>query len=110
MVQDFDLDDFNMLEIKAKRVLTTLSEFDKGLLAKGELIHKKTGLLPEEIKDSIRNQKQSLIVNLADPLNSRPLYNFCSVEIRFRKSSTREIQVKNLLKKCQEVKEAFENV
>ena len=43
MVEDFNLDDFNMLGMNAKKVLIVLSELEQGLLAKGELIHKKTG-------------------------------------------------------------------
>lgn len=81
MVQDIDLDDFNMLDMKAKKILMALTEFDKGLLAKGELIHKKTGLLPEEINYAIRSLKQSLMVNLADSLTNLLSYKFYPVEM-----------------------------
>ena len=50
-------------------------------MAKGELIHKKTGLIPEEINDAVRSLKKSLMVDLADRLTSLPPYDFYAVEI-----------------------------
>lgn len=59
MVQDFHPDDFNLLYNKAKKVLLALSQFENGLLVKGELIQKKTGLLTEEINDDVKSLKKS---------------------------------------------------
>ena len=98
MVQDFDLDDFNMLDMKAKKDLTSLSEFENGILTKGELIHKNKGLLLKEINDAIRSLNQSLMVNLKDHLTNLPPYNFYAVKIRFRKTSTRKIWVNSCFK------------
>ncbi|MGD6852159.1 MAG: hypothetical protein ACQCN6_08895 [Candidatus Bathyarchaeia archaeon] len=41
MVEDFDLEDYNLIDMNAKKVLVALSEFDQGLLIKGEMVHKK---------------------------------------------------------------------
>jgi hypothetical protein len=81
MVEDFNLGNFNMLGMNAKKVLIVLSELEQGLLAKGELIHKKTGLIPEEINDAVRSLKKSLKVDLADRLTSLSPYDFYAVEI-----------------------------
>jgi hypothetical protein len=35
MSEDFDLEDFNMIDMGAKKVLEALSEFDEGVLVKG---------------------------------------------------------------------------
>jgi len=98
LVQEFEIDDFNMLDMNAKKDLTSLSEFENGLLAKGKLLHKNTGLLLEEINDTIRSLNQSLMVNLTDHLTNLPQYNFYTVEIRFRKTSTRQIWVNSCFK------------
>lgn len=81
MVQNFDLEDFNMIDMQAKRVLETLAKFDKGQLVKGDLIHIKTGLIPKDINDAVRSLAKSLLVNVPDPLRSSPPYNFYAVEI-----------------------------
>ncbi len=81
MAQNFDLEDFNMIDMNAKKVLEALSEFDKGELVKGELLHKKTGFIPQDINDAIRSLAKSLLVNIPDALRDSPPYNFYSVEI-----------------------------
>lgn len=81
MVEDFDLDDFNMIDMTAKKVLETLSEFSKGELIKGELIHKKTGLTPGEINEAVKSLVESLLVDVPDILHSLPPYDFYAVEI-----------------------------
>jgi len=81
LVEDFDLDDFNMIDMKAKKVLLALSEFDKGVLVKGELIHKKTGLPPMEINGAVRSLSKSLLVDIPDALKNLPPYDFYVVEI-----------------------------
>lgn len=81
MVEDFEQDDWDILDPKAKRVLVALSEFDKGLLVKVDLIHKKTGLMPEGLNDAVRHlSKSGLIVN-PDPSKRYGPYDFYAVEI-----------------------------
>lgn len=81
MAQNFDLEDFNMIDMNAKKVLEALSKFDRGELIKGEIIHKKTGLIPSEINEAIRSLVKSLLVNLPDPLKNLLPYDFYTVEI-----------------------------
>jgi hypothetical protein len=81
VVENFDLEDFNMIDMNAKNVLVALSEFERGELIKGELIHKKTGLIPAEINDAVRILAKSLLVDIPDALKNLPPYDFYSVEI-----------------------------
>lgn len=81
MAEKFELEDFNMIDMQAKKVLVALSEFDKGLLVKGEMVHKKTGLVPDAINDSVRSLAKSLLVDISDPLRNSPPYEFYAVEI-----------------------------
>ncbi len=80
-MSDFDLDDFNMIDMDAKKVLVALSEFREGELVKGELIHKKTALTPLQINDAVRSLVKSLLVEISDPLRNLSPYNFYAVEI-----------------------------
>ncbi len=80
-MSDFGLDDFNMIDMTAKKVLAALSEFGKGELVKGELVHRRTGLTPMEIDDAVRSLAKSLLVNVPDTLRSLAPYNFYAVEI-----------------------------
>jgi len=41
LIKDFELDDFNLIDMNAKKVLEALSEFNSGEFVKGEQIHKK---------------------------------------------------------------------
>ena len=81
MAQNFDLDDFNMIDMNAKKILVALSQLEKGLLAKGELIHKKTGLTPDIVNEAVRSLKKSLLVDIPAPLKDSPPYEFYAVEI-----------------------------
>lgn len=81
LVESFSLDDFNMIDLNAKKVLVALSEYEKGLLVKGELVHKKTGLVPDTINEAIRSLKKSLFVDIPYELKNLPPYNFYAVEI-----------------------------
>ena len=81
MFDDFNLDDFNMIDMKAKKVLEALSEFNKGEFVKGEQIHKKTSLIPEEINEAIRTLEKSLLINIPSVLQKLPPYDFYAVEI-----------------------------
>ena len=80
-ISDFTLEDFNLIDMEAKKVLVALSEFSSGELIKGELIHKKTGLTPMQINDAIRSLAKSLFVDVPDSLQSLAPYNFYAVEI-----------------------------
>lgn len=81
LVESFSLDDFNMIDLNAKKVLVALSEYEKDLLVKGELVHKKTGLVPDTINEAIRSLKKSLFVDIPYELKNLPPYNFYAVEI-----------------------------
>ena len=81
MVEDFEQDDFNMLPTPAKRVLVALSEFEKGLLVKVDLIHKKTGLMPEALNEAVRHLSKSKLINNPDPSKKFGPYDFYAVEI-----------------------------
>jgi hypothetical protein len=80
-VSDFDLEDFNMIDMNAKKVLVALSKFSEGEVIKGELIHKKTGLIPTEINDAIRILAKSLMVDLPNAMKNSPPYDFYAAEI-----------------------------
>ena len=80
-VPDFDLDDFNILDMNAKKVLEVLSEFNAGEFAKGEQLHKKTGLTPEDINDAVRELEKSLLVENPDIARGSPPYDFYAVQI-----------------------------
>jgi RIO-like serine/threonine protein kinase len=81
MVDDFDLDDFNMIDMKAKKVLEALSEFNKGEFVKGDQIHRKTSLIPEDINEAIRTLEKSLLVNNPTVSEKLPPYDFYAVDI-----------------------------
>lgn len=81
MAENFDLDDFNMIDMNAKKVLAALSVYEKGTMIKGEQIHKKTGLLPEVINEAIRSLKRSMLVDISDALRNSPPYSFYAAEI-----------------------------
>ncbi len=81
MVEDFEQDDFDMLDPSAKRVLVALSEFEKGLFVKVDLIHKKTGLMPEALNDAVRHLSKSNLINNPDPSKKFGPYDFYAIEI-----------------------------
>jgi len=81
MVEDFEQDDFDMIDPTAKRVLVVLSQFEKGTLVTVDLLHKKTGLMPEGLNDAVRHLlKSKLIDRLETPKRVGP-YEFYAVEI-----------------------------
>ncbi len=81
MVEDFEQDDFDMLDPTAKRLLVALSEFEKGLLVKVDMIHKKTGLMPEALNDAVRHLLKAKLINNPDPAKRFGPYDVYSVEI-----------------------------
>ena len=81
MVEDFEQDDWDMLDPSAKRVLVALSEFEKGVSVKVDAIHKKTGLMPEALNDAVRHLLKSKLIVNPDPSRRFGPYDFYAVEI-----------------------------
>ena len=81
MVEDFNQDDWDILGSPAKKVLVALSEFEKGLLVKVDLIHQKTGLMPEGLNDAVRHLSKSKLIDNPDPSKRYGPYEFYAVEI-----------------------------
>lgn len=81
MIEDFEQDDFDMLDPSAKRVLVALSQFEKGLLVKVDLLHRKTGLMPEGLNDALRHLSKSKLVDNPEPSKKFGPYDFYAVEI-----------------------------
>jgi len=81
MVEDFEQDDWDMLDSSAKRVLVALSEFEKGQPVNVDLIHKKTGLMPEGLNDAVRHLSKAELIDNPDPSRRFGPYDFYAVEI-----------------------------
>ena len=81
MVEDFEQDDWNMLDPSEKKVLVALSKFESGLLVKVDLIHKRTGLMPEGLNDAVRHLSKSNLVDNPYPLKKYGPYDFYALEI-----------------------------
>ena len=81
MVEDFEQDDFDMIDPSAKRVLVALSEFEKGFLVTVDLLHKKTGLMPEALNDAVRHLSKSKLIDIPDAEKRHGPYDFDTVEI-----------------------------
>jgi len=70
-----------MIDMNAKKVLEALAGFNQGEFAKGDQIHRKTGLMPEKINEAIKSLEKSLLVNNPTVSEKLPPYEFYSVEI-----------------------------
>jgi len=81
MVEGFEQDDFDMLGPSAKRVLIALSQFEKGLLVKVDLLHRKTGLMPEGMNDAVRHLSKSKLIDILETTKRMGPYEFYAVEI-----------------------------
>ncbi len=81
MVEDFEQDDFDMLDQSAKQVLKALAQFEKGLQVKVDLLHRKTGLMPEGLNDAVRHLSKSKLISNPEPSKKFGPYDFFSVEI-----------------------------
>lgn len=81
MVEDFEQDDWDILDQSAKRVLVALSAFDKGLLVKVDLLHRKTGLMPEGLNDAVRHLSQAGLIDILDTPKKFGPYDFYALEI-----------------------------
>lgn len=80
-MQNFELDDYNILDMNAKKVLQALSEFNQGEYVNGDQIHKKTGLTPPTINEALKVLEKSLLVDNPDLSSESPPYEFEKVEI-----------------------------
>jgi hypothetical protein len=81
MVEDFEQDDFDMIDPSAKNVLVALSQFEKGLLVTVDLLHKKTGLMPEALNDAVRHLSKAKLIDIPDAGKRYGPYDFNVVEI-----------------------------
>jgi hypothetical protein len=81
MVEDFEQDDFDMIDPEAKRVFVILSQFEKGLLVTVDLLHKKTGLMPEALNDAVRHLIKAKLIDNPEPAKRHGPYEFEAVEI-----------------------------
>jgi len=61
--RDFDLDEVNVIDMDAKKVLVALSEFSRGEFVRGEQIRKKTDLPTETINGAVKVLEKSLFVS-----------------------------------------------
>ena len=95
MVENFEQDDFDMLDPSAKQVLIALSQFEKGLLMKVDLLHRKSGLMPEGLNDAVRHLLKSKLIDILEtPKKNGALRVLRSRNKRFRTGSARKIRVK----------------
>ena len=81
MVEDFEQDDWDMIDLTARRVLVALSEFDKGVEVKVDTLHKKTGLMPRGLNDAVRHLSKSKLIHNPYPSKKYGPYDFYAVEI-----------------------------
>jgi hypothetical protein len=81
MVEDFEQDDWDMIDSSARKVLMALSEFEKGLLVKVDLIHKNTSLMPKGMNDAVRHLLKSKLIEKPYPSKRFGPYDFYAVEI-----------------------------
>ena len=81
MVEDFEQDDYDMLDQSAKQVLVVLSQFEKGLLVKVDFLHRKTALMPEGMNDAVRHLSKSKLVDILETPRRIGPYEFYAVEI-----------------------------
>ena len=81
MVEDFEQDDFDILDQSSKQVLVTLSKFENGLLVKVDLLHRKTGLMPEGLNDAVRHLSKSKLIDILETPKRMGPYEFYAVEI-----------------------------
>jgi hypothetical protein len=81
MVEDFEQDDFDLFDQSSKQVLVTLSQFEKGLLVKVDLVHRKTGLMPEGLNDAVRHLSKANLIDILDTPKRMGPYEFYAIEI-----------------------------
>ncbi len=81
MDEDFEQDDWDMIDSSARRVLVALSEFEKGVVVKVDMLHIKTGLMPKGLNDAVRHLSKSGLIDNPFPSKKFGPYDFYAVEI-----------------------------
>ena len=81
MVEDFVQDDWDITDSNARRVLVALSKFEKGVVVKVDMLHKKTGLMPRGLNDAVRHLSKSKLIDNPFPSQKFGPYDFYAVEI-----------------------------
>ena len=81
MTDDFVQDDWDITDSNARRVLVALSEFEKGVVVKVDMLHKKTGLMPRGLNDAVRHLSKSKLIDNPYPSKKIEPYDFYAVEI-----------------------------
>ena len=95
MTEDFEQDDFDMIDPSTKKVLVALSQFEKGLLVTVDLLHRKTGLMPEALNDAVRHLSKSKLIDIPEPDKKHGPYEFNTVEMTdFGRQVLVEIRIK----------------
>ena len=70
-----------MIDQTAKLVLRVLSQYEKGLLVNVDLLHRKTGLMPEGLNDAVRHLSKSNLINILETPKRIQPYEFYAIEI-----------------------------
>jgi DNA-binding MarR family transcriptional regulator len=78
---NFELEDYNMIDMTAKRVLQAFAETNRGEFIKGEDIHKKTGLIPDDINHAVKSLEKSLLIETQGTIERLPPYDFYAAQI-----------------------------
>jgi hypothetical protein len=81
MIENFEQDDFDLLDQSAKQVLIALSKFEKGLLVKVDLLHRKSGLMTDGLNDAVRHLSKSKLIDILETPKRMGPYEFYAVEI-----------------------------
>ena len=80
-MSDFDLDDFNMIDMKAKKVLKRFQNSKAANLLKVRKSTRKPGLTPHEINESVKSLEKSLLIEIPSAFQRLPPYDFYAIEI-----------------------------
>jgi hypothetical protein len=81
MSENFEQDDFDLLDPSSKQVLNALSQFEKGLLVKVDILHRKTGLMPEGLNDAVRHLSKAKLIDILETPKRMGPYDFYALEI-----------------------------
>jgi hypothetical protein len=79
--ENIDLDQVNVLDMNAKKVLETLAELNQDEYATGEQLQQKTCLSPEILNEAVLFLEKSLMVDNPSISQSLPPYAFVAVQI-----------------------------
>jgi hypothetical protein len=81
MTENFEQDDFDILDQTAKQVLKVLSQYEKGLIVKVDLLHRKTGLMPEGLNDAVHHLTKAKLIDILETPKRIGPYEFYALEI-----------------------------